>query len=161
MSSSPMMPADMTNAVPEPQIADIVVAANEGEIQQGNAAQSRATSAEVRSFAQMMASDHTTALSNGRDVFMRNGITPATNNTSTTLRNNSQRAVTNLGTFSGAAFDRAYMQSQVDVHQWLLTTLDTSLIPSARNAEVRSLLQTQRGTVAMHLEQARAILGRL
>lgn len=69
--------------------------------------------------------------------------------------------MTNLATYSGAAFDRAYMRSQVDLHQWLLTSLDTVLIPSARTPEVRTLLQTQRASVAAHLEQARSIHGRL
>ena len=151
----------MANALPEGDIASIVSTANEGEIQQGNVATSRATSADVRSFAQMMVTDHTRALEEGRTVFTNRGISPAENDTSRTLRNNSQRTVTALGTYNGAEFDRAYMRSQVDLHQWLLTTLDTVLIPSARTAEVRSLLTNQRGSVAAHLEQARAILGRL
>jgi putative membrane protein len=135
--------------------------ANEGEVQQGNAASARATSADVRSFAQMMVSDHTMAMNNGRDVFSRNGITPSENATTRTLRETSQRTVTNLNTYSGPAFDRTYMQSQVDLHQWLLTSLDTALIPSAMNPEVRSLLQTQRASVATHLDRARQILNGL
>jgi putative membrane protein len=149
--------AAMPNAVPESDIAAIVTAANEGEIQQGNAAASRATSADVRAFAQMMVADHTNALNTGRDVFTRNGVTPSENYTSRKLRDNSQLTVTNLATYTGADFDRTYMQVQVDLHQWLLTVLDTILIPSARNAEVRALLQTQRGSVAAHLERARTI----
>jgi putative membrane protein len=106
-------------------------AANEGEVQQGNVASTRATSADVRSFAQMMVTDHTNAMNTARDVFSRNGITAGENATSRSLRDTSQRTVTNLSTYSGAAFDRTYMQSQVDVHQWLLNSLDTALIPSA------------------------------
>ncbi|HYC58991.1 MAG TPA: DUF4142 domain-containing protein [Thermoanaerobaculia bacterium] len=144
-------------ALPDADIAGIVTAANEGEVQQGNAASARATSADVRSFAQMMVTDHTAALNTARDTFSRNGITPAENYTTRKLRDNSQLTVTNLATYSGAAFDRTYMQTQVDLHQWLLTTLDQALIPSAANAEVRSLLQTQRASVAAHLERARSI----
>lgn len=147
----------MAGALPESDIAGIVTAANEGEIQQGNAASARATSADVRSFAQMMVADHTAAMNNARDTFSRAGVTASENNTTRTLRDNSQRTVRNLETYTGAAFDRTYMQTQVDLHQWLLTTLDTVLIPSARNAEVRALLQTQRGSVAAHLERARSI----
>jgi putative membrane protein len=153
--------ATMAGALPESDIAAIVNTANEGEIQQGNAAASRATSADVRAFAQMMVADHTTALSNARTVFSANNITPADNDTSRTLRAESQRTVTNLATYSGAAFDRTYMRTQVDLHQWLLTSLDTVLIPSARTPAVRELLQTQRGSVAAHLERARTILGGL
>jgi putative membrane protein len=148
-------------ATPEGDIAAIVTAANEGEIQQGQAASGRATNADVRAFAQMMVADHTSALNAARDTFNRAGINPSDNNISSTLRSSSQTTVTNLNTYSGAAFDRAYMQTQVDLHSWLLNALDTALIPSAVTPELRTLLQTQRGSVAMHLERARAILGRL
>jgi putative membrane protein len=146
---------------PESDIAGIVMTANEGEVQQGNAALSRATSADVRAFAQMMVADHTNAMNNARDVFSRAGISAGENDTTRTLRDTSQRTVTNLGTYSGTAFDRQYMQAQVNQHQWLLTSLDTALIPSATRAEVRSLLQTQRASVAARLDRARQILNGL
>lgn len=148
-------------AHPAGDVAGIVLAANEGEIAQGNAAAGQATSAEVRSFAQMMVTDHTNALNMARDTFSRHNMTPGETDITRALRTNSDRTVTNLATYRGRDFDRTYMQTQVNLHQWLLTTLDTALIPSAPNADVRSLLQTQRGSVAAHLEQARAILGRL
>lgn len=52
------------------------------------------------------------------------------------------------------------MQSQIDMHQWLLTNLDTVLIPSARG-DVRTLLENQRASVAKHLDHARQVMGRL
>ncbi len=148
-------------ATPEPEVAAIVVAANEGEIQQGNAAAARASNADVRRFAQMMVTDHTSALNAARDTFNRTAITPSDNNISSALRANSQTTVTNLGTYSGPAFDRAYMQSQVDLHSWLLRQLDSALIPSTVTPEVRTLLQTQRASVAAHLDHARTILNAL
>ncbi|MDQ3282155.1 MAG: DUF4142 domain-containing protein [Acidobacteriota bacterium] len=150
---------DMTNATPEGQIVSIMMAANRGEADQGQAAATRATSEAVRSFAQMMVSDHTTALQAVQDTSNRAGVNAADSPIAMTLQSGSQQTITNLATYSGAAFDRAYMQSQVDLHQWLLTALDGSLIPSARTPELRTLLQTQRGAVAMHLERARSIAG--
>ncbi len=146
---------------PEGEIAAIMTAANEGEIAQGQAASGRATNADVRAFAQMMVADHTAALNAARDTFNRAGVNPTDNNITATLRANSQTTITNLNTYSGAAFDRTYMQTQVDLHSWLLNALDTALIPSAVTPELRTLLQTQRGSVATHLERARTILGRL
>lgn len=151
----------LPGATPEGDIAAMLAAANEGEAQQGEAATAKASSADVRSFAQMMNADHTAALNAARDTFNRAGINPTENNISNALRTGSQTTITNLNTYSGAAFDRTYMQTQVDLHAWLLTTLDASLIPSAVTPELRSLLQTQRGAVAMHLDRARAILGGL
>lgn len=53
------------------------------------------------------------------------------------------------------------MRAQADLHQWLLTSPDTALIPLARDPELRALLETQRGSVAAHLERARAVLNGL
>lgn len=145
----------------ESDVAGLMQTANEGEVMQGQAASSRATSAEVRAFAQMMVSDHTAANDRLRDVLSRNNMTATMNADASTLRDNAQRTVTALNTYSGTAFDRQYMQTQVDLHQWLLSSLDNSLIPSARTAELRTLLQTQRGSVATHLERARQILNGL
>jgi putative membrane protein len=142
-------------------VAGMVATANEGEVQQGTAAASRATNADVRAFAQMMVTDHTNALQALRDTASRAGVTPQESDASRTLRDASQETVRNLGTYTGASFDRRYMQSQVDLHQWLLNQLDTVLIPSTSNAEMRSLLQTQRASVAAHLQQATQIRGRL
>ncbi len=159
--SSPPFGTAQPGMWPESDIAGILMTANEGEVQQGNVASTRATSSDVRAFAQMMVTDHTNAMNTARDVFNRNGITAGENATSRSLRDTSQRTVTNLSTYSGAAFDPTYMQSQVDVHQWLLNSLDTALIPSAMRPEVRSLLQTQRASVAAHLDRARQILNGL
>ena len=146
--------------LPQADVAGIVMTANEGEVQQGQAAASRASSAEVRSFAQMMVTDHTNALNMARDHFSRAGVTPGENATTQCLRENSRGTITNLATYSGSAFDRAYIQSQVDLHQWLLTALDNSLIPSTAGA-TRTLLETQRASVAAHLDHARRLLNTL
>ena len=146
--------------VPPNDIAGILSTANQGEIDQANAALGKATNGDVRAFAQMMVTDHTNAANTARDVFARNGITPADNATTNDLKTNGQRSTMNLNAYSGASFDRAYMQAQVDMHQWLLTNLDSLLIPSARG-DLRNFLETTRGTVSSHLDKAREILGRL
>lgn len=148
-------------AMSEGDIASIVIAANEGEVQQGSAAAPRATSADVRAFANMMVQDHTAALESARQLFTARHITATDNATSTSLRSASQTTIANLATYSGAAFDRTYMQAQVDLHGWVLRTMDEQLIPSARSRQLRTLLTEQRQTVATHLERARAIVAAL
>lgn len=147
----------VTGRITDADNAGIAATANEGEIAQGTAAVSRASSPEVRAFAQMMITDHTNALNEGRALFQRNSITPADNEVTGMLRDTSGRTVANLNTYSGAAFDRMYIKSQIDVHSWLLNNLDALMIPSASNGELRSFLETQRTSVAAHLDHARRI----
>lgn len=138
-------------------IAAFLNAANDGEIQQGQVAVARASSAEVRAFAQMMVNDHTAANTRGHELFVSRGIIPSDNETARTLQQNSAEAVAALSSHSGASFDRQYMQTQVALHEWLLNTLDVTVIPSATDREVRELLTTQRASVAAHLDRARSI----
>jgi putative membrane protein len=157
-SSMPGMPGN-SRMWSDSDIAGIVRTANQGEVDQGQTASTRATSADVRAFAQMMVTDHTNALSQGTNLFSRNNIAPNDNDLSRNLQSNSQQAVSALSTYSGAEFDRQYIQSQIDMHQWLLSSLDNTLIPATRNRDLRNFLQTQRASVAAHLERARQIQG--
>lgn len=151
-----------TTALADADIAQIVTTANQGEIDQANAALAKASSADVRAFAQMMVTDHTNALTQTSNLLTSRNITPSTaNDVASTLQSGSRQTIANLSTYTGADFDRQYINSQVDLHQWLLAQLDNALIPSAHDRRLRDLLQTQRTSVAAHLDRARQIQGTL
>ena len=138
-------------------IAGVMDAANNGEIQQAQAALPHLTSQETRDFANMMISDHTMALGEASTVFSTNHIVARNSSgQAAMLRDQSKRIISTLNN-SGSSADRVYIQSQVDVHQGLLTLLDSQLIPSAHN-DLLNMLQKQRSTVAAHLDRARQIL---
>jgi putative membrane protein len=52
------------------------------------------------------------------------------------------RNATKLAKLSGPAFDRAYIQNEVTYHQTVDNALETTLIPSASNPELKGLLST-------------------
>lgn len=161
MTSCASMQPDPTGTWAPADIAAVMVAANDGEIAQGQVATSRASSDEVRAFAQMMLNDHTAANTSASALFADRGITPSETDTSRTLRQSSAETVAAISSYSGSAFDRVYMDAQVTAHEWLLRTLDTNMIPSAEDSRLRDLLTAQRASVAAHLERARSIAGRL
>ena len=157
------MTSSFPGGVPnDAEVAGILAAANEGEVQVGNVALSRASSAEVRNFAQMMVTDHTNALNEARTLFNNRGITPASDTANVRdLRSGTQQTISALNTYTGSDFDRVYMQTMIDKHQWMLNTIDNSLLRSAQSAELRNFITSKRGTVAHHLERARAIMNTL
>lgn len=148
-------------AVTDPQIADIVVAANEVDIAAGELARTRATDAEVKAFAEKMVTDHTGVNKAASDLVGRLGVTPEPTATSDQLRQGGEQTRTALQGQSGAAFDRAYIDSEVTYHQAVLDALDQTLIPGATNAELKALLQQTRPAVEAHLQHARQIQARL
>ena len=52
-------------------------------------------------------------------------------------------------------FDKGYMQSEVAMHEDVLTSIDRDLIPNAKHPELRGFLEQIRPTVMAHLERAK------
>src|SRR4051794_36469034 len=158
VSSASSMNGMNGTAITGPDIAGILATANQGEIDAGQLASTKATSAAVRDFANMMVRDHTSALSDARAVFGRSNLVPnSSNQTAMALQDLSNRTRRSLDQYAGSAFDRTYMQTQVDMHQWLLNQIDSTLLPASRG-DLRTLLTNQRASVAAHLDRARTIL---
>jgi putative membrane protein len=55
---------------------------------------------------------------------------------------------------SGAAFDKAYAQNELAYHVFVTGALETRLIPSAQNSQVKSLLQSGRALFEQHHSDA-------
>ena len=68
-------------------------------------------------------------------------VTPEDNDTSKSLTKRADK-LSELGKLSGAAFDKAYVDNEVAYHKTVNGALETTLIPSASNAELKSFLQT-------------------
>jgi putative membrane protein len=148
-----------TTPLADPAAAGVMLEANNGEIAAGQQATARATSAAVKSFGQQMVTDHTAANQRLLALLQRVGISPTDSPQRQMLAMQAQSTLDLLWTRTGAAFDTAYIQSQVLMHQQVLNLLDTVLIPGAQNAELKAELTTTRATVAAHLAAAQALQG--
>ena len=159
-SAAAAAPADTTPAAPsinDAQIAHIAVTANSIDSAAGAQARSKATNAQVRTFAQDMVRDHGAVNKQAVALATKLGVTPEDNETSRGLRSSADAANTNVQSKSGAEFDRAYIDNEVTYHQTVLDALDKTLIPNAQNAELKALLEKVRPNVAAHLERAKGI----
>ena len=144
-------------AVTDPQIAAIVVAANQVDIEAGELAREKATDPRVKEFAERMVTDHTGVNEAATALVTRLGVTPEPNATSQQLTQDGEATRTELQGQSGAAFDRAYVANEVAYHQAVLDAIDQTLIPSAQNAELRALLEQTRPAIQAHLDHARQL----
>lgn len=144
-------------AITDPQIAAIVVAANDVDIEAGELARSRASDPEVRAFAERMVMDHTGVNAAATDLVTRLGVTPEASATSRQLREGGEENLSALRELSGAEFDRAYIEHEVTYHQAVLDAINGTLIPGATNGELRSLLEQGAAAFEAHLEHARQL----
>jgi putative membrane protein len=153
--------APVAAGMTDEQIAAVTNAANTGEVDQAKEAVKKARSAKVKQFAQHMVTDHGAAFKQQNDILKKANLTASDNPTSQQLQSDGKQVMAKLQSATGADFDRQYMDAQVKQHQQVLETLDNKLIPDAKNAELKSYLQTIRGKVADHLKSAQDILAGL
>ena len=73
------------------------------------------------------------------------------------LEGSASSATEVLRTHTGADFDRAYLETQIEEHQAVLTTIDDDLMPHAQSSDVKELLTEVRGRVLVHLQRAQEL----
>jgi putative membrane protein len=148
-------------AVTDPQIAAIVVTANQVDIDAGKLAAGQGTNPEVKKFGEQMVADHTGVNKSATELVTKLKVTPEENATSKALKAGGEKNVANLKSLKGAAFDKAYIDNEVAYHQQVLDAVDKTLIPSASNADLKALLVKVRPAFVAHLEHAKHIQGTL
>lgn len=153
ISASPAAAQEITDA----HIAAIVVTANQVDIDAGKLAASKATSAEVKKFGQQMVTDHQGVNKSAVDLATKLKVTPQENDTSRGLKAAGEKNIAKLEKLSGAAFDKAYIDNEVTYHAQVIEALDKTLIPNAKNAELKALLVKVRPAFVAHLEHAKTI----
>ena len=140
--------------ITDAQIAAIVVTANQVDVDAGELARKNASDPEVRKFAQQMVTDHNSVNKSAVDLATRLKVTPQENETSRALKAGGDRNLAKLRSLRGADFDQAYVAHEVAYHTQVLEALDKTLIPGAKNAELKALLVKVRPAFVAHLEHA-------
>lgn len=141
----------------DPQIAAIVVTANQVDIDAGKLAEHKAHAQGVRDFAKLMVSDHTGVNKSATELVHRLKVKPEDNATAQALKKGGEDNEANLKKLGGAAFDKAYVDHEVAYHEQVLDAMDKTLIPSAKNEELKALLVKVRPAFVAHLEHAKQL----
>ena len=152
-----LVAAGASAQVTDPQIAKIVVTANQVDIDAGKLAAAKATNAEVKKFAQTMVTDHTGVNKQAVALVTKLKVTPADNDTAKSLYDGGKANIDNLKTLKGKEFDKAYVDHEVAYHQAVLDAVDKTLIPGAKNEELKALLVKVRPAFVAHLDHAKMV----
>lgn len=137
-SAAAAQPAKLNDA----QIAHIAYSAGEIDIKAAQQALRKSRNREVREFAQDMVRDHKAVNDKALALVKKLNVTPQDNETSQALLKQANDARQKLAKLNGPAFDRAYAENEVAYHQTVNKALETTLIPSASNTELKDLLST-------------------
>ena len=155
-------PASSANsALTDANIAAIVVAANDIDIKAGKLAQSTTHNADVKGLGDMMVRDHEGVNQQAVALVTKLHVTPADNDTSRKLKADAAKTYENLQGLKGPDFDRAYTANEIAYHEAVISVVETALIPSAKNAELKALLEAVLPALQAHLAHAKHVQSQL
>ena len=127
---------------------------NDAEIEVGEMAQTKATDAQVRQFAQRIVGEHRALKAQVTNTAQRLNITPAMPANDEDLAEDHQEGMRDLnGKARGREFDEAFLEHEIKMHKKVLDEIEDALGRS-RNPEIRPLLEQARDGIRGHLTRA-------
>ena len=148
-------------ALTDANIAAIVVAANSINIKAGKLAQSTTSNPAVKGLGDMMVRDHEAVNQQAVALVTKLHVTPRDNELSQKLNADAAKTYERLKAAKGAEFDRAYTANEVAYHEAVISVVQSQLIPGAKNAELKALLEQVLPALQAHLAHAKHVLSEL
>jgi putative membrane protein len=144
----------------DPTIVAIFDAANTYDIESGSLAISKGHSKDVRDFGRMLVRDHRNVRAQGRALAKSLKVTP-TPPRNFALAKAHVSAMRTLRNAKGRAFDRAFLQHEVDYHNAVIDAINTTLLPATQNAQVKDLETKVAPAFVAHRDRAQSLLSGL
>jgi putative membrane protein len=141
----------------DPQIAGIVQTANKIDIDAAKLALKKSKNSQVKEYANQMISDHTNLEKSVNDLAKKLGVSPEDSATSKQLKQQAADETKKLNGLRGKAFDKEYASHEVAYHQAVIDAATNTLIPNAKNAELKSALEGAAPLLQGHKEHAQQL----
>jgi putative membrane protein len=149
--------ADPAPGPSDAQIVGIVLAADDIDVAYGKLALAGTKDPQVRAFAEQMVSEHSAVQKSVRELAAKLGVTAADSDVATGLKAKAKEITAKLGALKGKALEKFYIDNEVAYHQLVTDALAATLIPSARNKELKAALEGAQPLFLGHLEHARRV----
>jgi len=125
------------------------------EVQMGNLALSKATSADVKAFGQRMVTDHSKANEELQQLATAKGVALPTE-----LAGEEQATMNRLSSLSGAEFDKAYMKDMVEDHEKDVAEFD-KVSTTGQDSDLKAWAAKTLPTLKEHLQHAKSVSSKL
>jgi len=130
--------------------------ANAADSTAGALAATKGTAAAVREFGRRMARDHHELRAKGQALAKKLNVTPAAPSDDPLPAVAQKEMETLNSTAKGKDFDKAYIDSEVDIHKAVLD-LATKAAGQTQTAELKDLIQQAAPVIQGHLDKAESI----
>lgn len=159
-NEAPPVPA--TGTVPltklsDGQIAGILAAVDDGEIQQAQLALKKAQDAETRHYADHMIEQHSASKQAMAQLASQTNIQPAESPKAKELQQKGDKMMSDLNAADANNFDITYIDGQIAQHAEVLDLIKNQMLPAVNDTALRDQLTNARGMVEQHLDQARKL----
>lgn len=156
-------PAETTAAavaLTDPNIVFILHGANASDSARGRLAESKGTSADVKSFGKQMVGEHHALNQQGDALAKKLNVTPMApaNDQSEAQARMQMDSLTALA--KGMAWDKAYIAYEVGYHQAVMD-IATKALAATQNAELKALITKAAPVIQHHLDRAKEIQTKL
>ncbi|HEU5169846.1 MAG TPA: DUF4142 domain-containing protein [Gemmatimonadales bacterium] len=146
---------DRAGTLDASRILSQLATANRNEMQQAEQATRKATTPTVNEFAKRLAMDHRQSLGRAQALARELGVTmPAAGGAATEEQSASMGELSGK---TGKAFDRAFIEHQIEVHQRNIDRIRNELLPAADDPKVRDYLQQTAAAMEGHLASAKQL----
>jgi putative membrane protein len=153
--------AQGTEQPTDPQVAHIAYTAGQIDIEAAKQALDKSHNKDIKGFAEEMVRDHEAVNKKALALLDKLKVKPEDNDTSKSMADAASKKREELSILSGADFNKAYAENEVTYHQTVNGALEKTLIPSAQNAELKSLLQTGLKLFKEHEKHAEKLVSEL
>ena len=141
LAASTASPA-AADAPNDAQIAHIAYTAGNIDVAAAKVALAKSKNEAVREFASAMVRDHDAVNVKALELVKALKVTPEDNPTSQSLAAAAAGTLERFENLNGAEFDKAYVANEVAFHSTVNDALQSTLIPSAQNGQLKALLET-------------------
>jgi len=149
-----------SKAIDDATIVAIFDAANTYDIEAGALAEKKTKNHDIHEFAEMLQRDHKAVRQQGRDLAASLKVTP-TPPADFALAKAHADAMAKLRSLTGPAFDRAFLQNEVDFHNAVINAVTTTLLPATQNAQLKDLETRVAPAFVAHRDRAQNLLNNL
>jgi putative membrane protein len=149
-------PAALTDA----NIVFILDGANAADSARGALAQTKGTSADVKSFGKLMVGEHHALRAAGQALATKLGVSPLAPSGDQSEAQAKQELDSLNAMPKGPAWDKAYIDFEVEYHRSVLETA-TKALDAAQNSDLKALIQKAAPVIQHHLDRAQEIQKKL
>ena len=142
----------------DPTIVAIFDNANTWDIATGSLGAKKGTTKEIRDFGAQLERDHTAVRQQGRDLATKLGVKVPALPKDFAMKKDHDAAMKNLEGLSGKAFDKAFLQHEVDYHKAVIAAVNTTLLPALQNQQVKDLVIKIAPAFKAHEDMAQNLL---